>query len=219
MRVLIVGGGRTGSELARLLLQEGQEVTVVEQREDVIARLHKEIPQARIIKGDGCEPSVLEQAAIRKAEVVAAVTGHDEDNLVVCLLARQEFRVRRTLGRVNNPKNEWLFTRDMGVDVAVSQAHIMASLMREEMATLAMAVLLRLHEGDTMLVEDIVSPTSQAAGRPIRDLPLPDNAVLVAIIREDKVVIPRGAIVLQAGDRVLAMTKSEDRARLAAVLS
>jgi len=216
MRVLIVGGGRTGSELARLLLQEGQEVTVVEQRAEVVARLQKEVPEARIVVGDGCEPYILEQAGVRKADAVAAVTGHDEDNLVTCSLARQEFRVRRTLARVNNPKNEWLFTRDMGVDVHVSQAHIMASLMREEMATLSMAVLLRLHKGDTVLVEDILAPNSAAAGRPIRDLALPEDAVLVAIIRGDEIVIPRGNVVLQAGDHVLAMIKSAEREQLAA---
>ncbi len=218
MRVLIVGGGRTGSELASLLLKEGHEATIVEQRSDVVARLQKEVPHARIVEGDGCEPSVLEHAGVRKVDVVAAVTGHDEDNLVTCSLARQEYRVRRTLGRVNNPKNEWLFTRDMGVDVRVSQAHIMASLMREEMATLAMAVLLRLHEGDTVLVEDILAPNSGAAGRPIRELTLPADAILVAVIRDDKIVIPRGNVTLHAGDHVLALCKLAERAKLAAAL-
>ena len=219
MRVLVVGGGLTGSELARMLLQEGQKVTVVEKREEIIARLHKEIPEAKILLGDGCEPGVLEQAGVRKADVVAAVTGHDEDNLVVCLLSKQEFRVRRTLGRVNNAKNEWLFTRDMGVDVSVSGAHIMASLMREEMATLEMAVLLRLHEGDTVLVEDILASESRAAGKAIRELDLPPNAVLVAVVREGKVIIARGGVQLAAGDHVLALTKSGERPQLAAALS
>ncbi|MGQ9681861.1 MAG: potassium channel family protein [Anaerolineae bacterium] len=216
MRVLIVGGGLTGSELARLLLQEGQQVTVVEEREEILAKLHKEIPQARLVLGDGCEPSTLEQAGVRKMDVVAAVTGHDEDNLVVCLLAKQEFRVRRTLGRVNNAKNEWLFTRDMGVDVSVSGAHIMASLLREEMATLEMAVLMRLHQGDIALVEDLLTPESKAVGKAIRELPLPDNAILVAIVRGKDLILPKGTVALQAGDRVLALVRPGERQQLAA---
>jgi trk system potassium uptake protein len=219
MRVLIVGGGRTGSELAFILLQENHEVTVIEEREEVVARLHKEIPAARVVVGDGCEPNILEANGIKKCDVVAAVTGHDEDNLVVCLLARQEFRVKRTLARVNNPKNEWLFTRDMGVDVPVSQAHIMGNLMREEMATLDMAILLRLHRGDTVLVEDILAPNSKAAGLPVRDLGLPETVILVAVVRDDEVIIPRGAVVLQAGDHVLALTHPVDRDKLAKALN
>lgn len=219
MRVLIVGGGLTGSELGRLLCQEGQDVTIIERRSENIARLQKDLPQIKIIEGDGCEPTVLERAGIRKVDVVAAVTGHDEDNLVICLLAKQEFRVRRTLGRVNNAKNEWLFTREMGVDVPVSGAHIMASLMREEMATLEMAVLLRLHQGDTVLVEDIITPNSPAIGQSVRELDLPPNAILVAIVRNDKIIIPRGNVTLHAGDHVLALTKSAERAKLAAAFS
>jgi len=219
MQVLIVGGGRTGADLASQLIQEGHSVTVVEQRHGLIPRLAKEVPRAQVIQGDGCEPTTLEQANVRKANVVVAVTGDDEDNLVVCLLARNEFRVGRTLARVNNPRNEWLFTREMGVDVYVSQAHIMSALLREEMAPLEMAVLLSLHQGDTMLVEYILTETSRAVGRSISDLPLPANAVLVALERRQEVVIPRGGVVLEAGDRVIALTKASDRARLAAALA
>ncbi len=219
MQVLIVGGGRTGSELANLLLQEGHGVTVIEQRADLIPRLHKEIGKAVVMQGDGCEPTVLEQANIRKANVVAAVTGHDEDNLVICLLARQEFGVRRTVARVNNPKNEWLFTPEMGVDVSVSQAHIMTALMREEMASLEMVVLLRLQRGDTVLVEDILQPSSRSVGKPLSALAFPETAVVVALVRHDEIIIPRGNVVLEAGDRVIALTRAADRARVAAILA
>ena len=201
------------------LVQEGHNVTVIEQRADVIPRLHKEAPRAQVVLGDGCDPTILEQAGVRQANVVVAVTGEDEDNLVVCLLARNEFRARRTLARVNNPRNEWLFTHEMGVDVSVSQAHIMSALLREEMAPLEMAVLLRLHQGDTVLVENILTDTSRAVGRAISDLPLPRDAVLVALERRREIVIPRGGVVLEAGDRVIALTKAADRARLAAALA
>ena len=128
MQVLIVGGGRTGADLASQLIQEGHNVTLIEQRQELISRLAKEVPRAQVIHGDGCEPTVLEQANVRRANVVVAVTDDDEDNLVVCLLAREEFRVRRTLARVNNPRNEWLFNEDWGIDVAVSTPRMLASL-------------------------------------------------------------------------------------------
>lgn len=217
MRILIVGGGRTGSALAAMLLDENHQVTVVELREELLARLRQEVPGAQLVLGDGCEPSVLEQAGVRRADVVAAVTGHDEDNLVVCMLAKQEFAVRRTIGRVNNPRNEWLFTLDMGVDERVSQAHIIASLLREEMANTEMAVLLRLHRGDTSLVEDVVSPGSRAAGRTVAELALPEQTVLVAIMRGEEIIIPRGGVALQAGDQVLALAKADDSPRLSAL--
>ncbi len=218
MNVLIVGGGLTGSFLAQELTQEGQQVTVIEKREGSAARLRETLPTARVITGDGDEPSTLEQAGVRTADVVVATTGDDEDNLVVCLLARQEFRVRRTLARVNNPKNEWLFTPEMGVDVWVSQAHVMANLMREEMAALEMTVLLRLHEGEVAIVEDILRPESRAVGKAIRDLALPMNAVLVAVLRDREVLIPRGDLVLQVGDRVVALIQTPERQQLASAL-
>jgi len=133
MNVLIIGGGLTGSYLARELIADGQLVTVVEKRDSAAARLQQALPVLRVLVGDGDEPSMLEQAGIRSADVVVATTGEDEDNLVACLLARTEFGVPRTLARVNNPRNEWLFTPTMGVDVWVSQAHVMADLMREEL--------------------------------------------------------------------------------------
>ena len=218
MNVLIVGGGLTGSYLAGDLAREGQTVTVIEKREAQAERLRAELPGVRVVTGDGDEPTNLENAGIRTADVIVATTGEDEDNLVACLLARQEFGVRRTLARVNNPKNEWLFTRDMGVDVWVSQAHVMANLLREEMAALEMTVLLRLHEGDLAVVEDILQPGSRAAGRAVRDLMLPPSAVLIAVARDSRILLPHGDLVLQAGDRVLALTQSDRRGELAAAL-
>mgnify|MGYP005836186775 CR=1 FL=1 len=218
MNVLIVGGGLTGSFLAAELVREGQLVSVIEKRETVANRLREELPGVQVIVGDGDDPAMLEKGGVRTADVVVASTGEDEDNLVACLLARSEFSVPRTLARVNNPKNEWLFTPTMGVDVWVSQAHVMANLMREELAALEMAVLLRLHEGEIALVEDILKPTSRAAGRAIRDLALPQGAVLVAIVRDSRVLIPRGDVMLQSGDRIIALVQSPQRQRLADAL-
>jgi trk system potassium uptake protein TrkA len=133
VNVLIVGGGQTGTYLAHELYRDGQLVTVIERREDVAAKLKDGLPAITVVVGDGDDPSVLEVAGIRTADVLVATTGEDEDNLVACLLARQEYAVRRTLARVNSPKNEWLFTPVMGIDIWVSQAHVMADLMRGEL--------------------------------------------------------------------------------------
>ncbi len=218
MNVLIVGGGLTGSFLARELVQDGQQVVVIERRETAATKLRETLPGARVILGDGDDPGTLEMAGIRGANVLVATTGDDEDNLVACLLGRREYNIPRTLARVNNPKNEWLFTATMGVDVWVSQAHVMADLLREEMAALELTVLLRLREGEVVLVENILRPESGAVGRAIRELPLPEGAVVVAVVRGGDVLIPQGDLRLRAGDRVIALTRAERRQELAAVL-
>jgi trk system potassium uptake protein TrkA len=132
MNVLIVGGGLTGSFLAGELVADGQVVTVVEKRAETADALQEMMPSIRVFAGDGDDPTVLEKGGVRSTDVLVASTGEDEDNLVACLLARFEFNVPRTLARVNNPRNEWLFSATMGVDRWVSQAHVMADLMREE---------------------------------------------------------------------------------------
>ena len=147
MNVLVVGGGKVGLYLASLLLGEGHKVKLIEVREDEIDHLRKELPLEVVVWGSGSDPNVLEAAGIRQTQVVAAVTGDDETNLVVTSLARFEFKVGRTIGRVNNPKNAWLFTNVMGVDVALNQADLMARLIREEMSLGDMMTLLKLRKG------------------------------------------------------------------------
>jgi trk system potassium uptake protein TrkA len=168
--------------------------------------------------GDGTAPEILEEADIRQADVVAAVTGADETNLVVLNLARFEFGVRRTIGRVNNPKNAWLYGQEMGVDVGLNQADLMAHLIAEEMSLGDMMTLLKLRRGDYSLVEEKVDPSSAAAGKAVRDLDLPTDCVLAAIIRKGQLVLPRGPTLLQAGDEVLAVVHSSSAPALAAIL-
>ncbi|HOR00756.1 MAG TPA: TrkA family potassium uptake protein, partial [Anaerolineae bacterium] len=214
----IVGGGKTGSFLAEELYQEGQAVTVIEKRPEAAARLKDALPAITVVAGDGDDPAALEVAGIRSVDVVVAATGDDEDNLVVCLLARQEFRVRRTVARVNNPKNEWLFTTGMGVDFWVSQSHVIADLLREELAALEIATLMRLADGEVALVEDILQPTARVLGRTVDELLLPANSAIVAIVRGTTVLVPRPDVVLQAGDRVIALARAPQRQALAAAL-
>src|SRR5450756_2317788 len=184
MFVLIVGGGKVGSHLASLLMSEGYRVKVVEVRRDHIQSLKDDLPADIIVAGDGTDPDVLESAGIRQANVVAAVTGADETNLVVASLARFEFGVPRTIGRVNNPKNAWLYNPTMGVDVSLSQADLMAHLIAEEMSLGDMMTLMKLMRGQFSLVQEKVHPESAVTNKPISTLKLPDQCVLVAVIRK-----------------------------------
>jgi trk system potassium uptake protein TrkA len=218
MFVIIVGGGKTGSYLAKLMLDTGHQVKVIEDRTMVFERLNEELPEDVLLCGDGSSPTILEAAGIRNAQVLAAVTGEDEANLVITTLAKFEFKVQRTIARVNNPKNTWLFTAVMGVDVALNQADILAKLIIEEMTLGEMMTLLKLRKGEYSLVEEIVHPTAPVLGKPLRELTLPSECVIAAIIRKNKLLIPRGETIFEPSDEVLAVVHSSQSSQLAALL-
>lgn len=209
MFVLVVGGGKTGSYLTRQLLEEGYEVKLIEPRPEIVEKLMNELPPGAVVAGDGSAPAVLESAGIRRANVLVAATGEDETNLVITTLGRFEFNVPRTIARVNNPKNVWLFTPEMGVDVSLNQTDILAKLIEEEMSLGDMMTLLKLRRGEFLLVEEKLPPGSQVLGIPLRDLPLPDTCVVAAVIREGAVVTPRGNLIFQVGDEVLAVVDNQ----------
>lgn len=218
MFVIVVGGGKTGSYLAKLLMAEGYQVRVIESRPEVLERLGEETPAECIVPGDGTDPGVLEAAGIKTADVLAAVTGEDETNLVVTTLARFEFKVPRIIARVNNPKNAWVFTAEMGVDVALNQADIFARLIAEEMSLGDMMTLVKLRKGEYSLVEEKVHPASIAAGQAVRDLKLPTESALVAVLRKGQLIIPHGDTLLQPADEVLAVAHRSCLEQLAGVL-
>jgi trk system potassium uptake protein TrkA len=205
MFVLIVGGGQAGSHLADILINQGHKVRVLDRRPEVLSRLQRELPTEAIFSGDGTDPVELEAAGIREANVLAAVLPDDEANLVVTSLGRFHFGVRRIIARVNSPRNAWLFTPEMGVDVALDNADLMAKLIAEEMSLGDMMVMLKLRRGAYTLVEEKLPPHSSAVGIMIKDLPLPPEVVIAAIFRGGHVVIPRGVTSLEAGDEVLAV--------------
>ncbi len=205
MHVIIAGGGRTGQHLAALLLAEGHNVRVVEPSADRLSSLHRELPTEVIIEGDPTDPQVLETAGLKDAQVLATVTADDADNLVIAALGKFQFNVRRIIGRVNNPRNAWLFTSDFGVDVAVNQADVMAKLLEEEMSLGDMMTLLKLRRGEYSLVEEKLPPGSPMVGQSLKDLPLPTTAVIAAVIRDGQVQVPRGGLVFQPDDEVLAV--------------
>jgi trk system potassium uptake protein TrkA len=219
MFVIVVGGGNTGSELTKNLLETGHTVRVIEERPGVLAKLALELPAEVTITGDGSSPVILEKAGIHQAQVLAAVTGSDETNLVVTSLARFEFNVPRVLARINNPKNAWLFTPEMGVDVSLNQAEILARLSVEEMSIGDMMTLLKLTHGKYSLVEEKIEAGSLVIGLPISGLKLPPNCIISGIIRHGEIVLPRGTTVLEVEDEVLALVDDAARHPLAHLLS
>jgi trk system potassium uptake protein len=219
MYVIIVGGGNTGSHLAKILLEGKHIVKIIEERPALLEKLRSELPKESIIAGDGSSPTVLENAGIEKALVLAAVTGSDDTNLVITSLARFEFNVPRIIARVNNPKNAWLFTGDMGVDVALNQADILAHLVAEEMSLGDMMTLVKLKRGEYSLVEEKVYPTAIACDKAIKDINLPEECNIVAIIRKHNLLIPHGRTVLEASDEVLALVHASRLSDFAALLA
>lgn len=208
MRVIIVGGGKTGSQLAIGLLKAGHEIKVIESDPGVLACLASELPQDCIHSGDGTSPTVLEQAGIAQADVLAAVTRQDKANLVVATLGRFAFYVPRIIARVNHPKNAWLFTPEMGVDVALNQADILSHLIVEDFSVRDVTSLLKLHKQDYSILEEIVHPGSCAAGKTLSELVIPKESLIAAIIRKGKLVIPHGDSVLLPEDEVVAVVKA-----------
>ncbi len=215
---LIVGGGRIGSYLASLLLDAGWTVRLIEHERVRVEQLADVVPAVQLVLGDGTDPDTLQSAGIRRADAVVAVTHRDETNLVIASLAKFEFDVPRTIGRVNNPVNAWLYTADMGVDVALNQADIIGHLVVEEMSLGEMMTLLKLRRGLYALVEEQVHSTSAVAGRPVADVDWPESCVLVAVMRGPDVITPRGGTVLLPGDEVLAVLRGDAAGAVASLL-
>ncbi len=219
MFVIIAGGGRTGAQLARYLLDEGHQIRIVEDRKDVLARIHKELPTEAIFIGNPLFPRVLEEAGIREAQVFAATTTSDEGNLAMCYFTREKYGVARTIARVNNPRNAWLFDDKLHVDVAVNQAELLARLIEEEMSLGDMMTLLQLRRGKYSLVEEKIPSGAKALGVPIKELNFPENCVIAAIIRNGEIIVPRGTTFFEEGDEVLAVTDDEGAKQLQGMFS
>jgi trk system potassium uptake protein TrkA len=218
MFVIIAGGGRTGAQLAKSLIAIDHKVRVVEHRPEILARIHKELPTESIVTGNPLDVNILDQADIKQAHVFAATTPNDAENLAMCYLVRERYHVKRTIARVNNPRNAWLFTEMFNVDVAVNQADILARLIEEEMSMGDMMTLLKLRRGKYSLVEEKVPPNAKAIGVAIKDLELPTNCVIAGIIRNGALQIPRGVTTLAEGDEVLAITDPEGAKKIAELL-
>jgi len=209
VRAVIAGGGNVGRHLAADLVDRGHEVALIEQDPQVLTKAKNATRDVSLILGDACELWVLEKADIQTADVLVAATGDDEDNLVVSLLAKQEFSVPRVLARVNHPKNEWLFTEQWGVDAAVSPPHILTSLVEEAITVGDLVRILPLERGRAGLVELTLPEDSPNAGRALYELRLPPDTAVVAILREGHIVIPQPETTLAGSDEVIALVAPE----------
>jgi trk system potassium uptake protein TrkA len=219
MKVIIVGGGQVGSYLASLLISNGHDIRVIEHREKNFHKLERELPPEVLIFGHGSDPEVLEKAGVGSVDVVAAVSAEDEINLVVSTLAKMEFGVPRVVARVNNPKNAWLYNSGMGVDIGVNQADLMAHFVVEEMNLEEMFTLMKLNRGDYSIVQIKVGQNAKAANRLLKDLSIPKETVLIAITRNEAMLIPKGDTEILVDDEILALTDGVRRNELKEMFS
>jgi trk system potassium uptake protein TrkA len=220
VRVVIAGGGNVGMYIADELQRGGHEVVIVEVNPDHVelARSTGHPEGVEWLVADACEVSEFVRADPGRADVVVAVTGDDEDNLVVSLLAKQEFGVPRVVARVNNPANEWLFNESWGVDVAVSTPHLLTALVEEAVSVGYLVRLLAFEGGRVRLSEVTLASDTPADGKEIVELGLPRDSTVVAVLRQDRVVVPRGDTVLYAGDEVLVLVTDESEEEVRGIL-
>lgn len=207
MRVAIAGAGAVGRSIARELIRNNHEVTLIERLVEHVDRAA--IPEANWVLADACELALLEGARLETFDTVIAATGDDKVNVVVSLLAKTEFGVRRVVARVNDPRNEWLFDAQWGVDVAVSTPRIIASLVEEAVSVGDLVRLMTLRQGQANLVEFTLPPNTPLAGKPVRKLQLPRDAALVTILRGGRVIVPQSDDPLEGGDELLFVASGE----------
>ena len=217
MRVVIAGAGSVGRSIARELLHNGHQVLVIDKDADDVQA--SRVPEASWLLADACEISSLHEAGLADCDVVVAATGDDKANLVVSLLAKTEFGVPRTVARVNNPKNEWMFDEAWGVDVAVSTPRLMTALVEEAVSIGDLVRIFTFGQGSSTMVELTLPEDSPYAGKRVGDVPWPGDSVLVGIIREDHPIAPSRDDSLEAHDELLFLATPEIEDALEAMLS
>ena len=208
MYIIIVGGGEIGYYLAKALLDEGHEVLVLEKNPGRKEFICDELGSI-CARGDGCETATLETAGTGRADMLIAVTGDDEDNLVACQVAKHKFNVPRTIARIKNPKNEAIFKK-LGIDVTVSSTNIILESIEEEVPTHALTHLLNIREQGLEIVEVKIPPDSAIVGKTVKELSLPPESILSLIIsKQHKPQVPTANTVIQAEDQIIAVTPPE----------
>ncbi|MGD0625874.1 MAG: NAD-binding protein [Thermodesulfobacteriota bacterium] len=217
MYIIIVGGGKVGYQLTKLLLSQGHEVMLIEKDRNKFASLVDELGDS-ILYGDGSTMETLTEAGANRAEAIVAVTGHDEDNLVICQLSKMMFFGPRTIARVNNPRNEETFW-GLGIDATVSATRLINALIQEQVKAHDMLIpLLTIRGGDVEIVQTSLSPSSPVVNKKIKDLVLPKGTLFISINRGEEVIIPRGDTDLREDDQVLVLVRKAHEAVLRQIL-
>jgi trk system potassium uptake protein TrkA len=201
MRVAIAGAGNVGRSIATELIGNGHQVMLIERQPRQLRP--ERVPAAEWVLADACELASLQEADVASCDVVVAATGDDKVNLVVSLLAKTEFAVARVVARVNRAENEWLFTEQWGVDVAVSKPRLMAALVEEAVTVGDLVRLMTFRQGEANLVEITLPEAAPYVSHPVRDVPLPRDSALVAIVRGRRVLVPSPDDPLEAGDELV----------------
>lgn len=212
MYVVIVGGGKVGYYLAKTLLPYKHKITVIESQRELCKKIANEL-NISVINGDGTNLDDLSGVEADKANILIAVTGRDEDNLIACQLAKRKFGVQRTIARVNNPKNIVVFEK-LGVDIAVSSTSIIADLIEQEVDYSGMKTLMKLKSGKVVLSEIVIKKSSPVCEKSLKDINLPKDCILISVIRDEEVVIPNGYTILHEGDSIIAVSSCEDQQEL-----
>jgi trk/ktr system potassium uptake protein len=207
MKVLIVGAGRLGTQIAQVLAASGDDVSLIDLDDDRVAALEGHI-SVRLVAGDACEPTILEDAGALNTDLLVAATGDDEDNLVISLLAKRQFAVPRVVARINDTDNSWLFDHHWGVDVAVPAATPLISLIEEATGATDTVALLRLSKAGVNVIETAITPNSRAAGHTLADITLPTGTVVATVIRNSEPTVPGPQFQLQPGDELLVVSEA-----------
>jgi trk system potassium uptake protein TrkA len=217
MRVVIAGAGQVGRSIARELLANGHQVLLLDREPRAVQT--QRVAEAEWLLADACEISSLREVGLETCDVVVAATGDDKANLVVSLLAKTEFGVPRTVARVNNPKNEWMFDEGWGVDVAVSTPRLMTALVEEAVSVGDLVRIFQFQQGQATMVEMTLPQNSPYAGVRLGDLTWPPESVLVGIIREDRPIPPSRDDAIEGGDELFFLTVPESEPALEQMLS